>query len=178
MAAVSESGRRGGPGVTRARRAAVPVLSPATAVAVLSALAPRELRLTAHRRAVLAALEAAERPLTVDEVVARSGVPVSTAYRNLAELADAGVVARVAGAVGASGGDRHELAEPFSQRHHHHLVCTECGLVTDFDPSGELERLIEIEVAELLARSGFEITHHVFDAHGRCRSCRRLAARR
>ena len=148
-----------------------PALSPAVAAAVLTALAPRELRLTPHRRAVLAVLEAAGRPLTVDEVVHASGAPTSTAYRNLAELAEAGVVARVAGAVGASG-DRFELAEPFSHRHHHHLVCTECGVVADFDPSGELERLIEREVAELLATSGFEITHHVFDAHGRCRDCR------
>ena len=147
-----------------------PTLSPATTAAVLTALAPREIRLTAHRRAVLAVLEASDRPLTADEVVQRSGVPTSTAYRNLAELADAGVVARVAGAAGA-GSDRHDLAEQFSQRHHHHLVCTGCGVVTDFDPSRELERLIERELAALLSTSGFEITHHVFDAHGRCRDC-------
>ena len=163
-------------GTGRSRRTvaddpARPVLSPAVAAAVLTALAPRELRLTPHRRAVLAALEVAGRPLTADEVVRSSGAPTSTAYRNLSELADAGVVARVAGAVGASG-DRFELAEPFSHRHHHHLVCTECGVVTDFDPSSELEQLIEREVSELLATSGFEITHHVFDAHGRCRDCR------
>lgn len=154
--------------------AAVPSLSSAVASAVLPVLAVREVRLTPHRRAVLAVLEAADRPLTADEVVRRSAVPTSTAYRNLAELAEAGVVARVAGAIGAAG-DRFELAEPFSHRHHHHLVCTDCGVVTDFDPSGELERLIEREVSALLATSGFEISHHVFDAHGRCRDCRTAA---
>jgi Fur family ferric uptake transcriptional regulator len=78
------------------------------------------------------------------------------------------VVVRVAG---VGGGDRHELAEPLSHHHHHHLVCTECGIVTDFDPSGQLEQLIDQEVAELLATTGFEVSHHVFDVRGRCRSC-------
>jgi len=148
--------------------ATAPALSAATAAAVVQALALRDVRLTKHRRAVLGALEASERPLTVEEVVQLSGVPMSTAYRNLAELVEAGVVARV---TGIGGGDRHELAERFSERHHHHLVCTECGIVTDFDPSKQLERLIHREIEALLASSGFEITHHVFDVRGRCRNC-------
>ena len=136
--------------------------------AVGKVLAARGLRLTAHRAAVVCAIEAADRPLTADEVVRESGVPTSTVYRQLAELVDIGVVARVAG---AGGSDRHELAEPYSQHHHHHLVCTECGIVTDFDPSRQLERLIDREVAALLEHSGFEVSHHVFDVRGRCRDC-------
>lgn len=145
-----------------------PVLSAATGAAAVQALAPFELRLTGNRRSVLAALENSSRPLTVEEVVGDSGVPTSTAYRNLAELVDAGVVVRVT-AIG--GGDRHELAEQFSQHHHHHLVCTGCGMVTDFDPSPQLERLIDREIEALLATSGFEIENHVFDVRGRCRDC-------
>lgn len=145
-----------------------PVLSPATSAAAVQALAPLELRLTRHRRSVLAVLENSSRPLTVDEVVLDSGVPTSTAYRNLAELVEAGVVVRV---TGSGGGDRHELAEQLSQHHHHHLVCTGCGIVTDFDASPQLEKLIDREIEALLATSGFEITHHVFDVRGRCREC-------
>jgi Fur family ferric uptake transcriptional regulator len=145
-----------------------PTLSAAVVTAVLPALALREMRLTPHRRAVLAVLEHGHRPLTTDEVAAASGVPVSTVYRILAELADAGVVARVAG---AAGGDRHELAEAFSDHHHHHLVCTECGIVTDFDPSPALELLIDKEIGALLGATGFEVAHHVFDVRGRCRDC-------
>lgn len=144
-------------------------LSAATASAVVQALAPRELRLTANRRAVLAVLEHGHRPLSTDEVAAASGVPVSTVYRNLAELVEAGIVVRVAGAGG--GGDRHELAEAFSEHHHHHLVCTECGIITDFTPSRQLERLIDKEVGELLQAEGFVVDHHVFDVRGRCRAC-------
>jgi len=145
-----------------------PTLDPATVAAVQVALAPYELRLTANRRAVLAALEASDRPLAVDEVVDAAGVPVSTVYRILSELSQVGVVSRVAG---AGGGDRHELAESLSQHHHHHLVCEQCGIVQDFQPSRQFEQRIEREVAALLASSGFEVTQHVFDVRGRCRSC-------
>lgn len=144
-----------------------PALSAATATAVLQVLAVRELKLTAHRRAVLGALEQSDRPLTADEVVQRSGVPQSTAYRNLAEMVDAGVVSRVAG---AGGGERHELAEPITH-HHHHAVCVVCGIVTDFEPSDRLERLIAEEVGTLLASTGFDVEHHVFDVRGRCSAC-------
>jgi len=143
-------------------------LSATTSAAAVQALAPLELRLTGKRRSVLAALEHSPRPLTVEEVVAASGVPTSTAYRNLAELVEAGVVVRVSG---VGGGDRHELAEQLSNHHHHHLVCMGCGMVTDFDPSPQLEKLIDREIDALLATSGFEITHHVFDVRGRCRDC-------
>jgi Fur family ferric uptake transcriptional regulator len=154
--------------MSRAGKPAPPTLSSVTTAAVLPALARHELRLTAHRRGVLAALEAAERPLATDEVVAAVGAPVSTVYRILAELADAGVVARVSG---AGGGDRHELAEEFSRHHHHHLVCTGCGIVVDFEPSRQLERLIDREVTALSEASGFEVSHHLFDMQGRCRDC-------
>ena len=51
-------------------RSAVPLpqLSAAVAAAVGKVLAARDLRLTTHRTAVLAAIEAAHRPLTADEV--------------------------------------------------------------------------------------------------------------
>jgi len=147
-----------------------PVLSPSTTAAVVQALAPLELRLTGRRRLVLAVLEQSSRPLTVEEVVTGSGVPTSTVYRILAELVAAGVVVRVIG-IGIGSGDRYELAEQLSQHHHHHLVCTDCGAIADFDPSPQLEKLIDREIEALLETSGFEITHHVFDVRGRCRSC-------
>ena len=81
-----------------------------------------------------------------------STVPLSTAYRNLAEMCDAGVVVRVGG---ADRTDRFEMAESLLSHHHHHLVCTECGVVDDFDPSPALERLIAKEMADAAGFSGF-----------------------
>ncbi len=151
---------------------ATPSASPALVAAALPALAAYEMRLTPARRALLAVLENTERPLTAEEITRAAGLPTSTAYRNLGELADAGVVVRIT-AIG--GGDRYELAEQVSphHRHHHHLVCEQCGIVTDFAPSAQLERLIAREVRSLLESTGFEVTAHVFDVRGRCRDCRR-----
>lgn len=134
-----------------------------------SVLAPGELRLTSNRRALLAALHKAKRPLTAEELVGGTGVALSSVYRNLAELVAAGVVARVS----TGGIDCFELAEQFSDHsHHHHLMCVECGIVTDFAPSAQLERLIVREVEELAGQYGFEAVSHVFDVRGLCRACR------
>ena len=147
----------------------MPELPEEIAAAVAAALAPAGQRLTRHRRAVLGVLATADQPLPADEVAARSGVPQSTAYRHLAELVDVGVVARVGGVDRV---ERHELSERFSDRHHHHLVCTSCGSVTDFDASPALERLIDRELSAVMAASGFTAAGHVFDVRGVCGTCR------
>jgi hypothetical protein len=70
--------------------------------------------------------------------------------------------------------DRFEIAESLTSHHHHHLVCTECGVVNDFDPSPQLERLITKELQSLLASAGFAESHHLFDVPGICGNCRPL----
>lgn len=126
-------------------------------------------RLTRHRVAVMAALRTSGRPVTADEVAKLSGAPLSTAYRNLAELCEAGIAVRVGG---ADRTDRFEMAESLTSHHHHHLVCTECGTVNDFDPSPQLERLIAKEMQLLLVSTAFAESHHLFDVHGVCGNCR------
>ena len=128
-------------------------------------------RLTRHRIAVMDALRTSDRPLTAEEVARLAKAPLSTAYRNLAELCDAGVAVRVGG---ADRTDRFEMAESLTSHHHHHLVCTQCGVVNDFDPSPQLERLIVKEMQSLLTSAGFAESHHLFDVHGVCGNCRQV----
>jgi len=54
--------------------------------------------------------------------------------------------------------------------HEHHLVCTQCGLVTAFEGC-DLEMLI----GGLAQRLGFEIRGHWLEAYGRCQRCQRTA---
>lgn len=133
---------------------------------VAAALAAAGQRLTRHRATLVAVLSSNHRPLTAEEVVGLSGLPLSTAYRNITDLVEAGVAVRVGGA-GRS--DRFELSEQFTDRHHHHLVCHRCGSVSDFDPSPALERAIRTELGSL--PGGFVADHHIFDAHGVCANC-------
>ena len=138
-------------------------------LAVEGVLASVEQRYTPRRRALVRALAAAGKPLTLPDVLAAEPTLVqSSAYRNLAVLEAAGVVHRVIGP--ASDFARYELAEGLTE-HHHHLVCTGCGAVADVSIPHKLERAIERAIGELAETEGFEVDAHRLDLLGRCRPC-------
>ena len=126
-------------------------------------LAALDQRYTSSRRALVHAMAGAGRPMTMPELlVAATGVPQSSAYRNLTVLCEAG----------ADDVGRFELAEDLSGHHHHHLVCSGCGTVADVPTSPRLERALA-EAARLAAEeTGFDITDHRIDLEGRCPACR------
>ena len=121
------------------------------------------------RRQIVDALARADRPQSVADLV--TSVPelaVSSAYRNLGVLADAGAVTRVATDDDAA---RFELAEAVTERHHHHLVCTQCGLVLDYDPPPTLERQVAVGLDRVARDCGFVPESHRLDLFGRCADC-------
>jgi len=126
-------------------------------------------RLTATRRAIVEALSAADRPMSIPEILTSgAGLAQSSVYRNLAVLERAGVVARV---VTTDEWARFELSEELTG-HHHHLVCSRCGAVDDVripdDVEADLDRALEV----LAVRAGFELQHHRLDLVGVCSACR------
>jgi len=127
-------------------------------------------RYTSSRRALVEAIASAGRPMTMPEIMdSTTGVPQSSAYRNLTVLCDAGVARRLAGADDLG---RFELAEDLSGHHHHHLVCSACGTVADVPTSARLEKALD-EAARLAAEeTGFEVTDHRIDLEGLCPACR------
>lgn len=125
-------------------------------------------RATRNRLAIVDVLAGAGQPLTIREIIGRRrGLALSSAYRSLAVLEDAGVVRRL-----VTGGDhaRFELAEEMTL-HHHHLVCASCGTVEDFSASGPLERRVQEAMAQAASRAGFIPQGHRIDLIGRCRRC-------
>lgn len=133
-------------------------------------LGTTEQRYTAKRKQLVDVLMDAGRPVTMPEILASApGVPQSSAYRNLAVLAEAGVVRRVQG---ADDNGRFELAEGLSGHHHHHLVCTSCGSVTDIPATPQLERALSDAGAAAETGTGFAVIEHRIDLVGLCRSCR------
>jgi Fe2+ or Zn2+ uptake regulation protein len=140
--------------------------------AVAARLAHHDGRYTGARRDLIDVLAAAGRPLTVDEIVMRAPRQrPSSVYRNLAVFEAEGVVLRMAG-VGEFA--RFELAEALVG-HHHHLVCRECGAMTDVHLPHELETELDRVLDQLAATEGFEIGSHVLDAVGVCRACSRAS---
>jgi Fur family transcriptional regulator, ferric uptake regulator len=125
-------------------------------------------RYTSRRRALVDVLAEAEQPLTIPQVLERRGdLAQSSAYRNLAVLERAGVVHRI---VTTDEFARYELAEDLTE-HHHHLICSTCGDVTDFTVPDPLEDDLDRTLARVARRSGFQVDHHRLDLVGTCKSC-------
>lgn len=125
-------------------------------------------RLTTNRRALLDALTAAARPLTIPEILDdRPDLAQSSVYRNLVVLEEADVVHRV---VGTDEFARWELTEDLAG-HHHHLICASCGRVEDVPASAGLERSVAAAAAAITRTTGFRTQHHRLDLVGVCESC-------
>jgi Fe2+ or Zn2+ uptake regulation protein len=125
-------------------------------------------RYTAARRAVVDALDASAQPLSLPQLLEqRTDLAQSSAYRNLAVLERAGVVHRIASTDGFA---RYELAEDLTE-HHHHLICSSCGAVSDFTVPDDLEHTIGRALARVASRSHFKVEHHRLDLIGACSDC-------
>jgi Fe2+ or Zn2+ uptake regulation protein len=128
----------------------------------------QEQRLTPTRRCIVDVLEAADRPLTIPEILeARPELAQSSAYRNLVVLEQARVVHRV---VTHADFARYELAEDLTG-HHHHLVCSNCGRVDDLPATAAVERAVAVAIDEAGHRTGFVTEHHRLDLVGLCADC-------
>jgi Fur family transcriptional regulator, ferric uptake regulator len=125
-------------------------------------------RSTRQRQAILAAIEAGQRPLAPTEVLERARVRVSslglaTVYRNLKVLVAEGEV-RAVSLPGDS--PRYEMAH---SPHHHHFQCMSCSRVFDIPGCpGNLDHL---------APRGFRVEHHDVTLYGRCSDCGKREAR-
>lgn len=124
-------------------------------------------RYTTKRRQLVEALRRARRPIPIAELVAGTGLPQSSVYRNLAVLERVGVARRVLTEEAVA---RFELAEDLTA-HHHHLVCRACGAVEDVTVPAAVEREVERVLAAAARRAGFRGVAHRVDLVGTCRTC-------
>jgi Fe2+ or Zn2+ uptake regulation protein len=113
---------------------------------------------TPQRLAVLAAI-AAGRHQGLDEIRARCPrVGMVTVYRTLDLFSELGLVRRL----DLGHGPRYELAED----HHHHLICEDCGNVTEFE-------WCPVDLQDLpWTGGGFEVRAHSLEVYGTCSACR------
>ncbi|MDE2485428.1 MAG: transcriptional repressor [candidate division NC10 bacterium] len=84
-----------------------------------------------------------------------------TVYRTLKLLKNAGLAHE------RQFGEGRALFEHASSEHHHdHIICTECGKITEFE-NYEIEALQE----QIVRRLGFLIQYHKLELYGLCRDC-------
>jgi Fur family ferric uptake transcriptional regulator len=89
------------------------------------------------------------------------GIGRVTIYRTLDILAKLGLICEVH----ADGSCRSYLLKSNS-KHHHHLLCSRCGIVVDFSDC----ELVELK-NDLSRRTGFTIEGHLLEFSGVCPKC-------
>ena len=135
---------------------------------VVGTLRQHGYKLTPQRKVVIRAIASTRDHLTPADIYERvhqyrPDIGLVTVYRTLEILAGLGLICELhAGGscrsytVGASG-------------HHHHLICSNCGVVVDFTCDlGGVQR-------ELSRESGFQIDGHMLEFTGLCRACQKEA---
>ena len=132
-------------------------------------LSQQEIRYTAGRRWVVRSLLELGGPVTTAQLleVVEVAVPLSSLYRTMALFDGAGITHKTHDAHGVA---RYELAE-WLLGHHHHLVCVECGAVSDVELEPGHEQGLDRIVDEAATAEGFAVLGHRIDIEGRCRKC-------
>jgi Fur family ferric uptake transcriptional regulator len=127
-------------------------------------------RYTRNRRLVVELLATAPAPSTISELLERDDVLAqSSTYRSLTVLEEAGVVSRI---ITTDDHARFELTEDVTGTHHHHLVCTGCGIVLDVTLPSQVEDALHTALAVAADQNAFAGEHHRVDLVGRCRACK------
>ena len=118
-------------------------------------------RSTAPRRAVLDAIASSRAPFTIEDLTATvPAVGRATVFRTIKLLQELDLVCRVP--LG-DGGVRYQ---PSIGEHHHHLVCRQCGSVSEFSDA-EIDRRIH----EQATQHGFRLENHSLELYGLCAGC-------
>ena len=94
----------------------------------------------------------------------KSEIGLATVYRSLELLSDLGILQKMEFGDGCS---RYEVntTDPL-EHHHHHLICTKCGKVTEFE-----DDLLENLEADIHTKMGFKVENHQVKFYGICKEC-------
>lgn len=90
-------------------------------------------------------------------------IGLTTIYRSLELLERLNIVYRFDYGDGQS---RYELGTGTNEHYHHHLICLDCGEISEFE--GDLLDNMEQEIAET---TGFKIADHCLRFFGHCKRC-------
>ena len=123
-----------------------------------------KLKNTASRLAVLEMLSEIKYPATVEDLyksLGKNKVDLVTLYRTLASFEKRGILRRV---------DLRKDAVYYELNtdHHHHIVCTNCDKIEDFENS-EIEKVLGKIAKKSI--NFIDIKNHSLELFGLCREC-------
>ncbi|MFP3914508.1 MAG: Fur family transcriptional regulator [Actinomycetota bacterium] len=137
--------------------------------AVRHRLAEHGIRYTPGRQELVTALVRLDGPESAADLHRRMDVPLSSLYRSLTVLDEAGVLEKHHDSDGLA---RFELAE-WLTGHHHHLVCVDCGIVEDMELDARSEETLDRLAARAAEAAGYTQTGHNLEVEGLCPACRK-----
>lgn len=118
------------------------------------------IKATVARTGICGALTKERYPISIKELGKKVSAPdQSTLYRSLKTLVDKGLVREI---LVDKAEARYEIA--FGRKHHHHIICTDCGAIDDIDvcpPS------LPANASKRFSR----ITGHALEFFGVCKTC-------
>jgi Fur family ferric uptake transcriptional regulator len=134
---------------------------------MVQALSQQGYRVTGPRRALVRLIADRKVRFTaadLEEDVARISPAVgrATVFRTLELLLSLGLVERV-----HTEGERRDAYVVAGGVHHHHLVCSRCGVVTEVTGC-----MVDDLVSSLAQASGFQVEGHWMEIVGLCSRCR------
>jgi Fur family transcriptional regulator, ferric uptake regulator len=87
---------------------------------------------------------------------------IATIYRTLSRLEESDIVTSLSFGVQ---GKKYELG---AKDHHDHMICTECGEITEF-----VDEAIEERQHKIADELGFKMTDHSMKIYGLCHNCQK-----
>ncbi|MCF6310162.1 MAG: transcriptional repressor [Sulfurimonas sp.] len=131
-------------------------------------LKSNSLKFTIQREVILETLYDSDEHLTpeslhnlIQEKFPDLNIGIATVYRTLSLLEDSNMVTSLY--FGAQG-KKYELG---AKNHHDHLICTNCGCITEF-----VDEQIEERQDKIANELGFKMQDHSMQIYGICKNCR------
>ncbi len=128
-----------------------------------------KLRNTKNKQIIIDLLIQSEKPLSVHEMIdylSKNNLSLNKTvlYRNLMDFKSQGLVEEINFSDGVK---RYEIQD----KHHHHLVCTQCNYIQHIDHP-KLEKIFDNLENEVLKHNQFLIIEHNLEFFGLCRNCK------
>ena len=129
-------------------------------------LSSKKLRITKLRKFLLQILLKNKEPLSVEDLISslskhKINVHKTSVYRQLDVLKKVEIIREI------QFGENKKRYEIFSDNHHHHLVCNDCGKIEDIESDKDLGILER----KIVKEKKFKVTSHLLEFFGLCAKC-------
>ncbi len=134
----------------------------------------KKMRMTKKRSEILNVLKQNRKHLTCEDIyfILREkniNVGLATVYRTVDVLHSMGIINRINIGDGTA---RYEYVDVKKAKHHHHLICIECGNIIEYSDEQEAEYLKGLQ-ERIEHQYKFKTLSHDIYLYGLCEKCRK-----